>query len=304
MQKILISICLVSLFLVGHSYAQDDDMVFNSDISEISDSRLEPVSNRYYQARPDYRRCMWPMCGGMFVKAVNRRLTRCADGRWAEACYVAELEWKVTSDPFSDREATLLRGYVKSREYDESGEFGVFFVQEAYRSATPDEPQGTFVGLRIEDVDCVTYPCFFIGEDILNYNLRRKASDLNMDDVDAGERDFVTAVYLLEAGETLIAAGENVYSREENGINVTFVADQYYLPIRSMNGLCDLGYEFRDGKCLTPHNCEAPLLEMASGTGTIPIDETGPDISYSCVDQCDGPDADYTGPASCFALVP
>ena len=25
----------------------------------------------YYTVRPDYRKCMWPMCGGYFVKRVN-----------------------------------------------------------------------------------------------------------------------------------------------------------------------------------------------------------------------------------------
>ena len=38
----------------------------------------------WYSVRRDYRKCMAPMCGGYWVKAMNQRKTQCVDGTRAE----------------------------------------------------------------------------------------------------------------------------------------------------------------------------------------------------------------------------
>ena len=43
----------------------------------------------YYLVQRDYRRCPSPRCSGYFLKALNKRTTRCADRKRAEWCYVA-----------------------------------------------------------------------------------------------------------------------------------------------------------------------------------------------------------------------
>ena len=50
----------------------------------------------YLRVRPDYRRCVSPLCGGSWVSRVNQRTTRCADGTWAAECYVAAIDWSAT----------------------------------------------------------------------------------------------------------------------------------------------------------------------------------------------------------------
>ncbi len=55
----------------------------------------------FFTARPDFRKCATPMCGGYFVKAVNKKRTRCADGTEQRECYVAELDLPSKADVFS-----------------------------------------------------------------------------------------------------------------------------------------------------------------------------------------------------------
>src|SRR5437763_14453597 len=49
-------------------------------------------ASTYYSARPDLRRCIAPLCGGWWVKRVNRASTQCADGSYASECYVATID--------------------------------------------------------------------------------------------------------------------------------------------------------------------------------------------------------------------
>ena len=41
--------------------------------------------------RQDARKCAYPMCGGYFVKSVNQKLTRCADGTRQKECHAVQL---------------------------------------------------------------------------------------------------------------------------------------------------------------------------------------------------------------------
>jgi len=50
-------------------------------------------NSNFYSVRPDYRRCVSPLCGGYFVKRVNQSRTRCVNGRLMSECYVAEIDW-------------------------------------------------------------------------------------------------------------------------------------------------------------------------------------------------------------------
>ena len=52
-------------------------------------------TSTYYEARRDFRKCMYPMCGGWWVHRVNRTSTTCADGSHASECYVAEIDWSL-----------------------------------------------------------------------------------------------------------------------------------------------------------------------------------------------------------------
>ncbi|MGZ9272459.1 MAG: DUF6748 domain-containing protein, partial [Candidatus Binatia bacterium] len=63
--------------------------------AELIPSSREPVSGNstFYTVRPDLRRCASPMCGGYYVRPVNKQLVPCANGRLMAECYVGEIDW-------------------------------------------------------------------------------------------------------------------------------------------------------------------------------------------------------------------
>lgn len=65
--------------------ATDDAAYRKGDITDAS---------TYFIVKPDYRRCMYPMCGGYFVKRVNGSKTKCSDGKWQDSCYVVSIDTK------------------------------------------------------------------------------------------------------------------------------------------------------------------------------------------------------------------
>ncbi len=62
----------------------------------------------------DTRRCMAPLCGGWWVRAVNLPKTMCADGTKANWCYVADLDY--TPVPIPPDEQLALELAASERE--------------------------------------------------------------------------------------------------------------------------------------------------------------------------------------------
>ncbi len=70
----------------------------------------------YYTATRDTRKCVSPLCGGFFLRAVNQSRTTCADGtvvKSSKGCYVADIDLQgMTAD-----DGALLRGEFVKRDY-------------------------------------------------------------------------------------------------------------------------------------------------------------------------------------------
>src|SRR3990170_2699287 len=87
------------------------------------DSFAGPEESGYYiVTRPDLRMCIFPICGGYFVKQVNKPKTQCANGSWQNDCHVAELEGAAlgwTADELADfneqflQRQALVRGNLR-----------------------------------------------------------------------------------------------------------------------------------------------------------------------------------------------
>ena len=134
-------------------------------------------TSTYYSARHDYRRCMYPMCGGYWVKRVNKSTTQCADGKWAAECYVAEIVW---SNAGLDGSATgdLLRGSIVKKTYN-GLQYGAFKPTEVWAAASTDTPSGSFYRVEDKGIVCVRAPCFDTAADKLNATTSRTLSDLS-----------------------------------------------------------------------------------------------------------------------------
>ncbi len=194
--------------------------------------------SQVFTARPDYRKCAAPLCGGYFVKLVNKKLTQCADGSLQEECYVASVVYgngpvNAGAISFANRTPLLLIGAILPKADTTAGVLGVFLAKDAYRSATQNTAIGSFYGVTNNGIVCITSPCFSFDEELLNTaNRITKLSDVNLEMSGASPEDIAWAHQLLANGATLYAAGRNQKYQGFTGIGVRLVAQQFYLPIK------------------------------------------------------------------------
>ncbi|MFO0567219.1 MAG: DUF6748 domain-containing protein [Polyangiaceae bacterium] len=170
----------------------------------------------YYSLRPDYRKCMWPMCGGFFVKRVNQPQTKCADGKWAKECYVSELDWSALGLSETDRSAAdgaahqgqvVVRGkLVPAKQSNIS--YTAFAVSEGWKAATAAAPKGIFYRAKESGIVCITYPCPVVEGTRLNRTVKPTATYAGVDlspsgapqgDIDAAWKDLAGPGILVAA---------------------------------------------------------------------------------------------------------
>lgn len=278
-------------------------------------ARLSDAFDAYgfYTATQDMRKCVSPLCGGIYVKAVNKRLTRCADGTRQPQCYIGTPNWKKLGfNPFSHAGDTypstplLLKGEIFANDIKPFGNLGEFVAEAAYRPATNNLARGKFSALLNKGIYCITSPCFSTDEFVLNRDRTRTLSGFDLNPTGASQKDVDTAYHLYGENQPLLVAGRNKTQQELHGVGVSFIANQFYLPIM-VKKVCAEGYSLNVNRCETAHGCEAPQLELTVIGGAAMIDpitgEITANISYDCIDSCEFP-AQQSGPASCTLAMP
>ena len=182
----------------------------------------------YFTVRPDLRKCVSPLCGGFFVKSVNKSLTRCADGSLQSECYVATVNNPAQVDLGA---AALLHGAIRPKSYGDFGNLGVFKLNTAFRAASASTESGLFVGLENNGIVCITTPCFSADQYLLNRSKIRAISGIDLEQVGASKADLEQAWSIIGNSGVLLANGVNHQVEEMTGQGITFVAKQFYLPI-------------------------------------------------------------------------
>ncbi len=195
------------------------------------------ASGYYIVTRPDLSLCPPPTCGGYFVKEVNKRKTRCADGRWRNECHVVELdgtalgwdaqELSIFDQQFSQRHA-LVRGNLRSITLGAD----TLVLEEAWQGQALTEPVGTFYGLKDSGIVCIAFPCLSIDESKLNTRAHRLISGVDLAAsgaaemaVEAGNRE------LHQSG--ILAVGRHRRVTGPAGMGAEFIAAEFYLLTRS-----------------------------------------------------------------------
>jgi len=181
----------------------------------------------YYTWRPDLRRCASPMCGGFFVKQVNRPRTRCADGRNLRECYVAQIDWN--GQPAGETRSMLLRGDLTQRRFPRFGRLGIFRVAEWWRAASERPAQGTFFRVRDLGIRCITHPCLTHQEERLNGYGQRKIAGVELSGANASEQSVSEANTALTSAEGILVAGTHATVTGPAGRAQTLRATQFYL---------------------------------------------------------------------------
>jgi len=227
---IVVFLMLLNVVIAPDGFAEEASRntrtITNSLKAPVADNEFD--QHGYYTFRPDFRKCVSPLCGGIFVKAVNHKLTRCANGSLQEECYVASVNNKKNIDSSS---AALLHGRIKAKVYRGFGNLGVFELKEALGPATAAVGEGHFAGLEDNDIRCITTPCFSADQYLLNRNKIRVVSGIDLTEAGASEEVLNKAFAILADGGILIASGVNKQVEEIAGTGITFVANQFYLPI-------------------------------------------------------------------------
>jgi hypothetical protein len=171
----------------------------------------------YFSLRQDMRKCMWPLCGGYFVSRINRAKTRCADGKWAPSCYVAEVDLFGTGlteaqigelSPKLGGGSVLLRGKVESRPHEVFTSIPQLVASEAWQAYSVDEPEGTFVRVTSSGIVCITYPCYnTLHEAKINSTLHGNFSELDFDATGADDATLGKAYEQINTDDGLLVAG-------------------------------------------------------------------------------------------------
>ena len=99
MRASFLAVCSLALATFGCA-VQSADPASGADDTEASEGAVSASStSTYWRVRPDFRKCISPICGGWWVSRVNFATTKCADGKLASECYVAGLDWSTSHLP-------------------------------------------------------------------------------------------------------------------------------------------------------------------------------------------------------------
>ena len=198
----------------------------------------------YYSVRSDFRKCMWPICGGYFVKRVNQPKTKCLDGTWQKECYVAQVDWSALG--LSDSEsaelspgAMVLRGSItKGQQGNQT--YAVFAATEGWQAATDQAASGTFYRAKDSGIVCITFPCPTIEGTQLNRNKKPTAtyagldlspSGASQDQLDAGWKELESDNGLIVAAKTESVTGP---AGKADGLS----ASQFYTRVQHQAASC------------------------------------------------------------------
>lgn len=209
-------------------------------------------NSTFFSLRYDVRRCAWPMCGGYFVKRVNRPKTRCADGVFRSECYVTELDTTALADLGEEQVAdmyagigkVLLRGSIESKPFDGFGDFGnlaVLTATELWRGGTDNAPKGVFMRISDSGIVCITYPCPTMQEAKLNGYKQTHIAGLDFAPSGASEDQLMAAYEALMTDDGLIVAGYRTSVSGPGGKAKARSVHQYYLrvqPAQCVRGGC------------------------------------------------------------------
>jgi hypothetical protein len=243
----------------------------------------------YFSITRDMRRCIAPICGGYFIKAVNHDSTLCADGSSAARCYVASVDWSALgSEPAFDSSVVIVSGNLQSKNYAGFGEFGELVADGAWGSATAVPPTGKYYRLRDTGLRCITTPCFSIAAELLNSDSEPTTlSGLNLDAANASEKQLEAANAALAAGNLLVAGKVKPgASRARKGRDLN--ASQFFLPGSTeprcySDDDCQSGERCNAGEvCLPPPGCGPGRVCPAVCTGFCVPQEAGCKTSADC----------------------
>lgn len=193
------------------------------------------VQDTYYVVRPDFRRCVSPICGGWFIKAVNRRVMTCPDGSVRAECYVSTEAVKIPNLTAA-QQAELKQAMSESKvlvygSADNSVPYGLLTINRAWLAATATPPEDVFVNLRNNGIVCITSPCPSYDASILNRTVVKPVAEYDLKPVGATQSQLDFATKAIASDEGLPLAGRFFEVTGVGGTALGISANQFYLEL-------------------------------------------------------------------------
>lgn len=234
MKTLEIIFCGLACVGIGACGAAPDADELSSEESSLGNS-LTARNMNYYALRQDMRRCIAPLCGGLFVRQVNQDLTVCEDGSRQKECYVAELDLNALRlDDAGEAEVKahatefLMRGTLRKKAFQRFGRLGVFRATEAFRGHPGQNPDGSYYRVNDMGIVCVTTPCFSLSAIKLNLKASPETfAGINLTGIGEDQSD---ARAQMRKADGLLIAARTIPVSGPGGQGAMLEGTEYYLP--------------------------------------------------------------------------
>ena len=283
---------------VGCSGAESSPQVADIDAVDADESAdsLAETSTYFIFSSADYRKCMWPMCGGDYVKRVNRASTKCADGTSSANCYVSGID--LSAIGFSDADASkitdgfhsslvILRGKIEKRKVN-AWTVGYLVATEAWVGQAASKATGLFYNVTDNGIRCIAAPCKSVHEARLNSSLDQEIASVDFGASGANSKQVSAANSALATSDGVIVAGSNYTVTGAAGKANALKASEFYLralPAKKAPVCLDANTKGVRYVATTPMKCAVIMYSCNKGESAF-SGECGCGCVASGVTQC------------------
>lgn len=221
----LAALPLLSLtFVAACSTSEPDELSGEAETEAAADGKSDSVNgaSTYFSIRADFRRCIYPLCGGHWLDRLNASTTKCASGSSAAECYTPELDWSQSGlsqeaqDALTGKAATVgdgVHAVVRGRFAPKNlttpmPNLGRFIVTEAWVAQGEGASDGVFAKVFQNGIRCIAAPCPSLTEKALNSSRTANISDVDFgageytdEAIDSLVNDYVAPGGILVAGD-------------------------------------------------------------------------------------------------------
>jgi hypothetical protein len=217
----------------------DDELA--GEAEEVLESKADGAGvYTYFEIKRDFRRCIYPLCGGYWLDRLNASKTTCHNGSKAEACYAPVLDWSESGLTQEQQDALFLaadrtaitedtyaivRGrFTKKNDTTPMPNLGKFVVTEAWVAVGEGPAEGVFAKVKDNGIRCITTPCNSLTEYALNASRTAKIAEVDFEAGDLSEAAVEGLVGDLANGGFIVAGDRynfNVQGRSGKGRTAT-----------------------------------------------------------------------------------
>lgn len=208
----------------------------------------------FFVVRQDYRRCMYPFCGGVFVSLANGGHLRCPAGERNE-CYVANFDWSALGLS-TVGETVVAYGALGSETLQDFGVFNTFTATQAWSTAASNGVvDGDLYEVYDNGIRCITTPCPSTTVSRLNSDRSADLSDFDLSTTGA-DAATLDAAWQAMSDPGIIVRGELSHGRDK-----VLLADELLLPGNTLDptlyceAASDCTWSVYDGAVSDPAEC-------------------------------------------------